>query len=966
MVHVPTVAPGTRVIIRDAEWLVRSNKVASNGFQVFEAVGVSDFIQGRQAQFVAELEADLRVLKPEETGLVQDDSPGYRKSLLFVEGHLRQTAPTDGSLYVGHQAAMDVLPFQLDPTLKALKMPRQRLLIADAVGLGKTLEAGILTAELMRRGRARRILVVTTKSMLTQFQKEFWVRFTIPLTRLDSVGLQRIRAKIPTNHNPFHYYDKAIVSVDTLKQDREYRTYIEQAHWDVIIIDECHNVARRGRDKGASLRSRLADRLATRSDSLIMLSATPHDGRPESFASLMNMLDPTAIADESNYSKEDIRDLYVRRFKKDVSAQLAKNFPERQVQAIDAEASAVEERAFEVLSELKLGQSDGKGKAGMLFKTTLLKALLSSPMACLQTVGNRIQTLTKKEGQSTNQYAQDIAELEALKAAVAAISLADFSKYQRLLQLITGKAQDGGFAWKGKDKADRLVIFTERLETMRFLATRLEADLGLKEGAVVTLDGGMADVRQMEIIEQFGNEKSPQRLLVCTDVASEGINLHYLSHRLVHFDIPWSLMALQQRNGRIDRYGQENQPQIRYLLSRSRNPRMDEAERIIRVLLKKDEQAVENIGDPSVFMGVFDVSEEELVTAQAIEAGESAESFDQRLTPGAGNQDGAEDAFDPFAWFDQEPEVSETVDAAVATADWPSLFANDYLYSAAALKEIEEDLGLQINCLDDEQRIELTMPDELRQRFSRLPKEVQPKKAEALILSARKAAIQQALEESRRSEESWPAVQYLWPLHPVVSWLGDRCVTAFNRHEAPVLTLPQLGSGEAVFVMSGVIPNKRGQPMVNRWLTVVFQQGKFARIEDFEQTLERTKLGKQAIPNGMQPVSAQLLELRAEAVAQARQALLQEREVFVKRFSGELAAQRERLKQLRDRHYQQLELKLSSDTKRSKTQAEQKREADARQIELKFQAQERWVEESMTTEPAPFIKLICVLRGDEA
>jgi SNF2 family DNA or RNA helicase len=229
---------------------------------------------------------------------------------------------------------MDILPFQLEPSLKALKMPRQRLLIADAVGLGKTLEAGILVSELIRREKGRRILVVTSKSMLTQFQKEFWSRFTIPLVRLDSVGIQRIRSRIPTNHNPFHYYDKAIVSVDTLKQDREYRTYIENAYWDIIVIDEAHNVARRGKGQSTSLRAKLAKRLATRSDSLIMLSATPHDGRAESFASLMNMLDPTAIASEQDYSKSEIRDLYVRRFKKDVKDQLAKNFPERQAIAL--------------------------------------------------------------------------------------------------------------------------------------------------------------------------------------------------------------------------------------------------------------------------------------------------------------------------------------------------------------------------------------------------------------------------------------------------------------------------------------------------------------------------------------------------------------------------------------------------------------------------------------------------------
>ncbi|MCP4887833.1 MAG: DEAD/DEAH box helicase, partial [Planctomycetaceae bacterium] len=223
---------------------------------------------------------------------------------------------------------------------------RQRLLIAAAVGLGKSLECGILCSELIRRGRGKRILVATTKSMLVQFQKEFWTRFSIPLVRLDSVGIQRIREHIPTNQNPFHYYDKAIVSVDTLKNDRDYRYYLDNANWDIIVIDECQNVAERAKGSQKSQRAKLAERLATRSETLILLSATPHDGKPESFASLMNMLDPTAIANPSDYSKEDIKDLYLRRFRKDVIEDLRSSVKERDTRDVECDASEREERVF--------------------------------------------------------------------------------------------------------------------------------------------------------------------------------------------------------------------------------------------------------------------------------------------------------------------------------------------------------------------------------------------------------------------------------------------------------------------------------------------------------------------------------------------------------------------------------------------------------------------------------------------
>ena len=295
-------SPGMRVIIRDEEWMVK--KVERNNLdkQSLHCVGVSPLVKDRSAIFLTDLEEIIPV-NPAEIKLVPDDSQYFKRSRLYIESQWRQQIPTDTGLHIGNQAAMDPMNYQLEPAQMALRRPKQRILIADTVGLGKTLEAGILMSELIARGKGKRILVVTVKSMMMQFQKEMWNRFTIPLIRLDSKKIQDIRAKLPSNYNPFFYYDKTIVSIDTLKRDVEYRTHLENATWDIIVIDEAHNVAERGGHQAQ--RARLAKLLAGRSDTLIMLSATPHDGRSESFASLMNMLDPTAIADIHNYTKED-------------------------------------------------------------------------------------------------------------------------------------------------------------------------------------------------------------------------------------------------------------------------------------------------------------------------------------------------------------------------------------------------------------------------------------------------------------------------------------------------------------------------------------------------------------------------------------------------------------------------------------------------------------------------------------
>ena len=1030
--------------------------------------GISELVREREAVFLTTLEPDLRVLDPAETRLVPDPSPGFADSRLWMESQLRQAVPSDERIHVGHRAAMDLVPYQLDPARQALRQPRQRILIADAVGLGKTLEAGILVSELIARGRGRRILVLAVKSMLTQFQKEFWNRFTIPLTRLDSIGIQRVRSRIPTSHNPFHYYDKAIISIDTLKQDAEYRTYLEQAYWDVIVIDEAHNVADRGT---GSLRSRLARLLARRSDALVMLSATPHDGRARSFASLMNMLDATAIADPDDFSPEDFRDkgLVIRRFKKDVQAQVRETFRDREIVRRRFPASGKEEAAFEALLAVEVagagtGATAGTGagvtfRAGTgtgtaanapappsprrrdLFLVTLEKALFSSPAACIASIDQRIRRRERELARAPAgssavavppndpatapnrpPLAAEIESLRVLRAALERIGPDDYGKYRALLRAIRGGEP---FTWSPRDARDRLVVFTERIETLYWLRARLREDLDLGRGQLAILHGGMSDVDQQRVVEDFGNAARPVRLLLCSDVASEGINLHYHCHRLIHFDMPWSLMVFQQRNGRVDRYGQERTPRIVYLVTESANETIRGDTRILEVLERKDEQAYRDIGDPSAFMNVHDVEAEEDVTRRAIAGGEGAERFDALLAPasnegedllalflgtagggdagnggdgrggaggGTGRTAGAERtagtagtagtaAAEPTAAGAGTAGAGSAAPAAASPP--PSLFASDLAYCEAALHRLrEKDRGLRFETDAGATTLTLDAPEDLRRRFGWFPREVVPEHWR-FVLTSDPRRMSEAIAESRRDEAAWPRAHYLWRLNPVVGWLNDRMSAAFGRHEAPVLAgVPGLAPDETVFVLSGLVPNRRSHPLVYEWIGVAYRGGRFEALVSFDDLLARTGLGRGPVANrgpaasggpatnggpaasgGQLPTGLDRLQRwLPEAVAKAREWVIGRRNAFEKRINDKLDRAVAALDELKARRLRQLELQLAG-SGQAEAFKRARAERSRHEVEEIFDEYLEWIQETMTTEPRPWIRVVCVMTG---
>ena len=448
-----------------------------------------------------------------------------------------------------------------------------------------------------------------------------------------------------------------------------------------------------------------------------MLSATPHDGRRESFASLMTMLNPTAIVDPENYGPDDIKGLFIRRFKKDVKAQIRGALPERVIKTIETAAAPEEENAYDILTSIHFKSIDKRRSEGaMLFRTTLEKSLFSSPVACIETINHRIQTLKSNaanNGDNAQSLLSDVAQLESLRQAVEQITLQANAKYQRLLKLLK---PNGELKWNRKDSSDRVVIFTERRATLKFLQENLERDLKLKPEEVAILHGEMADTEIQEKVEQFGNETSKIRLLICSDVASEGLNLHYFSHRLIHYDIPWSLMVFQQRNGRIDRYGQTRTPEIYYLQTTSQNKKIRGDNRILELLTHKDQEVQNSIGDPSEFTHRYDSESEERQTAQAMEDGLSDAAFSKQLAQ--------ED--DPLALLLSSVASPISIHKQNCTAEAAAFYSSDYWYAKDALHFLSSQQNIQWEFHDDAHRIVLTPTAQMKYRLKFLPPEILP------------------------------------------------------------------------------------------------------------------------------------------------------------------------------------------------------------------------------------------------
>lgn len=869
-----TIAAGSVVIVRDEEWLVRATEDTADGLLV-RAQGLGELVRDTEATFYASLD-DIRPLDPAAARVRADDSPHYRTARLWLESTIRKTAVplADHSLTVSTEALADVLSYQESAVRQALDPTniRPRILLADAVGLGKTIEIGMILSELVRRGRGDRILVVTPRHVLEQMQHEMWSRFALPFVRLDSAGIQRVRQKLPATRNPFTYFRRVIISIDTLKSDR-YVAHLSKQRWDAVVIDESHNLA-----NAATLNNRLARLLARNCEALILASATPHNGKKESFAELVRLLDPSAVTPAGDLIPEEVRRLVIRRHRHspEVAQVVGADWAERQEPLnILVSASTAEDAIAHELDSVWLHPQDGSspysGQNSGLFPWTLAKAFLSSPAALKESVRERRRRLQATTGPAAKTEDEALQRLLAL--ADAALNEPS-SKYLQLLKHL----RDIGVS---EGSPARAVVFAERIATLNWLRENLPKDLGVRPEAVEVMHGGLPDDEQQRIVEAFKQAHAAVRILVTGDVASEGVNLHAQCHELIHYDIPWSLIRIEQRNGRIDRYGQKHPPRSTTLLLDPTSEGFAGDVRVLKRLIDKEHEAHSALGDVASLMGQYDVKGEEEEIRKVLAGQKKLDDVIRNVDEVAQGDDLAA-LF--YGLFDApRPDVVAPTQPGAGSIR-SGLYPTEIAYLDDALHAAYVDptgpianAGVEWRHAEQFGTAELVPPRDLMQRLEVLPQSYLSERriAQKLVLATTtlrgKSRLSAALADD--SDSGWPDAHYLAPLHPVLEWASDRALATLGRNE--VFAVRGEVDSPTVLLL-GTLTNRRGQVVAASWLGVEFPDPgntAFALVEPYESASAALQaigwLGEGVNPGAVDGVDL-LQTLIAPAVHQAR------------------------------------------------------------------------------------------------
>ncbi|GAB4211453.1 MAG: helicase-related protein [Roseiflexaceae bacterium] len=612
-----TLLPGTEVYARGLRWeIVAADQLG--GQTLYRLRCADGALRGQELDLLAPfepIEPVRHALQPERAAPL----PHWR---LYHQAFLLEQALGPDALLAAQPGRLRLEPYQLVPVLRALRMSRVRLLLADSVGLGKTVQAGLVITELIARRLAHRVLVVAPAGpLLEQWRTEMAERFGLRLELIDRERIEAARRANELGANPFDTLPLGLASIDFLKQE-QVLTQLERASYDVVVIDEAHHCMDQGDtlDRAGSQRRSLAALLARRCDALLLLTATPHDGNDRSFASLCELLDPSLVDGRGQLRGERYRAHVIRRLKHHISDPAGRpRFRERVVTPCPVDVDPQRHAAF---TELQRGLLDliapqlrrafrTREYSDVLAYLALLKRSVSTVAACketLDTVATRLQRLLAEAAESQDsrrqrlrtlrdyqrrlerfgtlgtedEQAQQLLESEQLAQQLADLARAVRSgagrqeQQARVVQQLEALIDQAGAALEHDPKLDQLValarniraaapganllIYTEYTDSQQAAARALER-AGL--GPVLLMSGEDDHKARSQTTEQFRTRDG--LALVSTDAAAEGLNLQQRCHHLIHLELPFNPNRLEQRNGRIDRFGQTHDPLVYYL-----------------------------------------------------------------------------------------------------------------------------------------------------------------------------------------------------------------------------------------------------------------------------------------------------------------------------------------------------------------------------------------------------------------
>lgn len=546
----------------------------------------------------------------------------------------------------------NVEAYQLEPLRRALGAPRANLLLADDVGLGKTIEAGLVIQELFLRHRARTAVIVCPPSLALKWQDEMREKFGLEFKIVNSELMAEVRRTHGLQANPFQIFPRVIVSMAWLPQVRAQRllrdVYAQASNpktgsryaFDVLVVDEAHHVAPSspsaiagGRGYAVDTQRTVAVRqLAEKCEHRLFLSATPHNGHPESFTALMEMIDPRRFARGANLDSSALKDVTVRRLKTDLTG---KGFKKRLVSMIPFDPADDEQKMFALLDEIvtKSAKLNGTKPTGDIVTMLLKKRFLSSPFAFGMTLSNYLASKAGRglsedeyddvfgEGQSDEEeglWEQDESEKlreskesDPLSAAepgqletlanwgLGYESRAD-SRLDQLIRFLDAVCRPDGKLWSN----ERVVVFTEYAHTVEWL-TRVLRQNGYDNDRLAVIQGSTPPEEREYIRSQFTADasKEPVRVLLATDAAGEGIDLQTYCHRLVNFDIPFNPSRLEQRIGRIDRYGQTQKPEVYHFVPERESSTYGSDLRFMEIIARKIAQVEYDLGSANQVVG---------------------------------------------------------------------------------------------------------------------------------------------------------------------------------------------------------------------------------------------------------------------------------------------------------------------------------------------------------------------------